>query len=74
MPERARPIPVCPIHRTSMATHTFTAQPKSLWQGAANGFKCANPDCHVGYVYGMFEGFYKLEATGQLTRYSFRSR
>jgi hypothetical protein len=57
-----------------MATHTFTAQPKSLWQGAANGFKCANPDCHVGYVYGMFEGFYKLEATGQLTRYSFRSR
>jgi len=67
-------IPVCPIHGTFMDSHTFEAQPKSLWHGAANGFKCGNPDCRLAYMYGMFEGFYNLETTGQLTRYFFRAR
>jgi hypothetical protein len=70
----AQPIPVCPIHATFMVSHTFEAQPKSLWHGAANGFKCATSDCRLGYVYGMFEGFYKVETTGQLSRYSLRAR
>lgn len=71
---RDQPIPGCPIHATPMVPHIFEAQSKSLWHRAANGFKCANPDCRLAHVYGMFEGFYELETTGQLTRYFFRAQ
>jgi hypothetical protein len=66
-------IPVCPIHRTFMDSYTFDGQPRNLWHGAAKGFRCGTPDCRVAYMYGMFEGLYNLEATGQLTRYFPRS-
>lgn len=64
MPE-STPVPVCPIHATFMVPYTPACESVK----GATCFRCSNLDCPLVYLYGESEGYYKLEASGELKRY-----
>jgi CheY-like chemotaxis protein len=63
------PIPVCPKHATFMVPHTFEIEPMRLWHGLKKGFRCANLDCQLVYIFGESEGYYTIEPSGELRRH-----
>jgi CheY-like chemotaxis protein len=63
------PIPVCPTHATFMVPHTFEIEPMRLWHGLKRGFRCSNLDCPLVYIFGESEGYFTIEASGDLRRY-----
>ena len=64
----ARPeiIKSCPQHEIYMIAHKF-----ERWEinRPVDGFKCPNLRCRIVYIDRNAEGFYTLEATGELTPY-----
>jgi hypothetical protein len=38
-------------------------------QGAVDGFRCPNLSCRIVYIDGNADGFYTLEANGELIPY-----
>jgi CheY-like chemotaxis protein len=64
------PIPICPKHAIFMVPHTFEIEPLNLWHGLKRGLSCANLDCRLVYIFGESEGYYIVEAGGELTRYN----
>jgi DNA-binding NarL/FixJ family response regulator len=60
------PIPVCPKHATFMVPHTFEIEPLNLWHGLKRGFRCANLDCRLVYIFGESKGYYIVDASGDL--------
>jgi CheY-like chemotaxis protein len=63
------PIPVCPKHATFMVPHTFEIEPLNLWHGPKKGFRCANLDCRLVYIFGESEGYFIADASGGLRAY-----
>ena len=60
---RSEIIKSCPRHGTYMIAHKF-----ERWETRrpVDGFKCAN----LVYIDGNAEGFYTLQASGELTPYA----
>jgi hypothetical protein len=57
--------PVCPEHATLMVPHKF--EPWEINPPIESGFRCANLTCGIVYIEGDAEGFYTLEANGDIT-------
>lgn len=57
----------CPKHETFMVPHIASLRAQRP-QGTIS-FRCANLDCSIVYVTGMFEGLYTLEINGNLKPY-----
>lgn len=60
-------IPTCPEHATEMIPHKF--EPWETNQRVESGFQCANLTCGIIFIEGDAEGFYTLQANGDVTPY-----
>jgi hypothetical protein len=57
----------CPKHDAYMVPHKFERW--DVNQGAVDGFRCQNLSCRIVYIDGNADGFYTLEANGELIPY-----
>jgi hypothetical protein len=60
-------IPTCPEHATFMVPYEF--QTWEINRPVESGFRCTDLTCAIVYIEGDDEGFYTLEANGEVTPY-----